>query len=233
VRDALISCIVPVFNGERFLGEALDSILAQTYRPVELIVVDDGSTDATAQVAARYTRHVSYLRQEHSGSAAAKNNGLRAAQGDLIAFLDADDLWHADKLSRQRDRLLELPELTLCFTRFQNFWIPELAHEAERYRNDPMAAPLAAWSIGTLLVARAVFARLGPFREQLRGNENMLWFLHAAGQGATIEVLPEVLMRRRIHELNDCRRGWVHARDLFFPIIRAWRDYKGGSGVSG
>ena len=226
MSDPLISCIVTVFNGERFLGEALDSILAQSYRRLEIIVVDDGSTDATAEVAARYAQRIRYLRQPNGGAASAKNRGLSVAQGELIAFLDADDIWHPDKLTRQQARLLTLPELTLCFTRFQNFWTPELSDEAERYRDDPMAAPLSAWSIGTLLVARAVFVQLGQFQEGLRGNENMLWFLHAAGKGARIEVLPEVLMQRRIHGLNDLRRGWAHARDLFVPIVRAWRDYK-------
>ena len=223
----LVSCIIPVFNGERFLGEALDSVLAQTYRPVETIVVDDGSTDGTPAVAARYGQRVTYLRQPNAGSAAAKNRGLRAVQGELVAFLDADDLWHPDKLARQRQRLLERPQLSLCFTRFQSFWMPELAEEASRYRDDPLSAPCSAWSIGTLLTPRATFERLGPFQDGLRGNENMIWFLGALRAGALIEVLPDVLMYRRFHRGNDTRRGPEHARDLFLPILKAWRDARG------
>ena len=98
-KPNLISCIVPVFNGERYLAEALDSILAQTWRPLEVIVVDDGSTDGTAHIAAGYGAEVSYIHQANAGPAAARNRGLDAARGEFIAFLDADDLWHKDKLS--------------------------------------------------------------------------------------------------------------------------------------
>ena len=228
MSNPLVSCIVPVFNGERFLGEALDSVLAQTYRPVEVIVVDDGSTDGTPAVAARYGRQVTYLRQPNCGAATAKNRGVRAAQGGLIAFLDADDLWHHDKLTRQQRRLLERPGLSLCFTRFQSFWMPELAEEERRYRDDSLSAPCAAWSVCTLLTPRTTFERLGPFQDGLRGNENMLWFLRALRAGATIEVLPDILMYRRFHEGNDTRRGSEHARELFLPIVKAWRDHSRG-----
>jgi glycosyltransferase involved in cell wall biosynthesis len=228
VNAPLISCIVPVFNGERFLGEALDSILAQTHRPREIIVVDDGSTDRTPEVAALYRGRITYVRQANRGSAAAKNRGLGLARGQLVAFLDADDRWHPEKLARQRRRLLAHPDLSLCFTRFQNFWMPELADEAKRYQDGPLSAPSSAWSISTLLAPRALFDRLGPFQDGLRGNENMLWFFRAAGAGATIEVMPDVLMYRRYHRDNDTRRGPAHLGDLLVPIVKAWRDYRRG-----
>src|SRR5712692_4526575 len=99
MKSALISCIVPVFNGERYLGETLDSILAQTYRPLEIIVVDDGSTDGTPAVANGYSEFIRYLWQANAGEAAARDQGLKVAQGELMAFLDADDLWHPKKLT--------------------------------------------------------------------------------------------------------------------------------------
>ena len=97
----LISCVVPVFNGERYLGEALDSILAQTYRPLELLVVDDGSTDGAAALVTRYRDQTRPLFQPNAGQAAARNLGLSVARGEFVAFLDADDLWHPEKLARQ------------------------------------------------------------------------------------------------------------------------------------
>jgi glycosyltransferase involved in cell wall biosynthesis len=101
VNAPLISCIVPVFNGERYLGEALDSILAQTYRPLEVVVVDDGSAEGAAAVVARYRDQIRPLFQPNAGQAAARNLGLSVARGEFVAFLDADDLWHPEKLARQ------------------------------------------------------------------------------------------------------------------------------------
>ncbi len=99
-----ISCIVPVYNSEAYLGQALDSILAQTLPATEIIIIDDGSTDATPMIAAKYARHVSYIRQENQGPAGARNAGLRVASGDFLAFLDADDTWCPEKLERQMKR---------------------------------------------------------------------------------------------------------------------------------
>ena len=228
MANPLISCIVPVFNGERFLAEALDSMLDQTYRPLEIIVVDDGSTDATAQIAAGYAPQVTCLRQNNRGAASAKNLGISASRGELIAFLDADDLWLPGKLERQEVWLRERPGFRLCFSRFQNFWMPELAAEARQHGTGPLSQPLSAWSIGTLLASRETVERLGPFPHGHRGNENMLWFLRAAEAGAAIEVLPEVLMRRRFHHGNDTRRGTAHELELFLPIVRAWRNLRHG-----
>ena len=231
MADPLISCIVPVFNGERFLAEALDSILDQTYGPLDVIVVDDGSTDATAEIAAGYAPRITCLRQDNRGAATAKNLGVSASRGALIAFLDADDLWLPEKLERQAAWLRERPGFCLCLTRFQNFWMPELAAEAQQYGDGPLGQPLAAWQIGTALASRETFDRVGPFPEVSVGNENMLWFLRAAQAGATIEVLPEVLMRRRYHHGNETRRGTAHELELFLPIVRAWRDFRYGRPV--
>jgi len=100
MQSPLISCIVPVYNGERYLKEALDSILVQTHCPLEIIVADDGSTDGTASVVAGYGEGVKHLWQPNAGETAARNMGLSAAQGEFVAFLDADDLWHPEKLAR-------------------------------------------------------------------------------------------------------------------------------------
>jgi glycosyltransferase involved in cell wall biosynthesis len=105
----LVSCIVPVFNGERFLREALDSIFAQTYRPIEVIVADDGSTDGSHAVLESYRGRLKCVSQATAGPAATRNLGGRASQGDMLAFLDADDLWKPEKLERQVSTLRECP----------------------------------------------------------------------------------------------------------------------------
>src|SRR5215510_7858922 len=121
MKKPLISCIVPVFNGERYLREALDSILVQTYQPLEIIVADDGSTDETAAIVSSYGEQVRHLFQPNAGVAAACNLGLGAAHGEFIAFLAADDLWQPEKLARQMARFRARPELNLCVSYIQNF----------------------------------------------------------------------------------------------------------------
>jgi glycosyltransferase involved in cell wall biosynthesis len=220
----LISCIVPVFNGEKYLSEALESILKQTYGPIEIIVVDDGSTDGTGAVAARYGKRIRYLKQPNAGEAAARNRGLSMAQGEFVALLDADDLWHPEKIARQIVECQEKPEIDFCFTAFQNFWIPELAAEAQRYQGSSLSQPQFAWSTSTLLARRSVFAQFGRFVDDgslTAGSESMIWFLRAHEDGAVTAVLPEVMMYRRIHTANCSRTNLFEA---FFPILKEWRD---------
>jgi glycosyltransferase involved in cell wall biosynthesis len=220
----LVSCIVPVFNGAAYLREALESALAQTYRPFELLVVDDGSTDGSAAVARAFGERIRLIEQPNRGPAAARNAGVVAARGKLVAFLDADDLWSPDKIAAQVRRLAEVPDLDLCFTRFQNFWVDELRDEAVRYQHHPIAQPSDAWSICTLLARRASLDRFGPFDESLRAGENMTWFVRAVAEGARLEVLPDILMRRRLHGANVTRAAGSLNFDQFFPILKAWRD---------
>ncbi len=223
MKPSLISCIVPVLNGDRFLGESLESILSQSYRPLEVIVVDDGSTDGTAEVVAAFGDRVTYWWQATAGAAAARNLGLKMAQGEFISFLDADDLWHPEKLARQVARLRQRTDIDLCLTCFQNVWMPELAEEEKRYQEHPLSRPSSAYSLCTLLARRAVFERFGNFNKDLRHGENLIWFFGAAERGAVIEILPDVLMYRRFH-LNNLTRN--NGLDGFFPILRAWRDYQ-------
>ena len=222
----IISCIVPVYNGERYLAQTLSSIVGQTYRPLEIIVVDDGSTDGSSRIAEAFGPRVQYCWQENAGEAAARNRGLSMAQTEFVAFLDADDLWHPEKLARQIVHFQENPHLDLCFTSFQNFWIPELAAEEQRYRGSPLAQPQSAWSTSTVLARRAVFARFGNFIHDgslAAGSESMIWFLRAQEQGAVVTVLPEVLMHRRMHTAN-CSR--MNPFESFFPILKEWRDHQ-------
>jgi len=115
----LLSAIVPTYNAAGFLAEAIESIRWQTYQPVEIIVVDDGSTDDTAEVVRGLGGEIRYVEQANAGPAAARNRGLELAQGELIAFLDADDRWPRDKLEIQVPRLLGNPELDLVLGRIQ------------------------------------------------------------------------------------------------------------------
>jgi glycosyltransferase involved in cell wall biosynthesis len=224
----LVSCIIPVFNGELYLREALESVFEQTYRTTEVVVVDDGSTDETPNIAASFQSRVTYIRQDNQGPATARNTAIRAARGEFIAFLDCDDLWEPEKLARQIDRLKQQPEIDLLFTQFQHFWVSDLADEAKQFEGQQMAQPLAAYLMSSLLVRHTAFDKFGVFEDGMRINENMLWFLRAAEKDAAIEVLPDVLTKRRLHSGNITRKHMNDGEFLktFFPLLKAWRDYQ-------
>jgi len=224
----LISCIVPVFNGECYLREALESTFAQTYRPIEAIVVDDGSTDGTEGVAASYGRRLRYLWQPNAGPAAARNRGLDAARGEFVAFLDADDLWHPEKLARQMARFVARPELEVCLGHAQNFWSPELAQGDAADPDARLMKPWAAYSCGVVLARRSVFDRVGPFTPELRVGEDGDWFLRAAERGTITEVLPDVLLRRRLHEGNLTRRMASASREALLKRVKSSLDRRRG-----
>ncbi len=196
-----ISCIIPVFNAAKYLAEAIDSVLAQTVVPDEIILVDDGSTDESAQIAATYRRHLRLVAQENRGPAAARNRGLQLATGELITFLDADDLWARDKTARQCDAFAAAPELSICIAHAQNFWAPELQHE-RAHLDQRYADPHPGYVCQCLMARRDVFDRVGLFDESLRVSEDTDWFARAERAGVVKQVLPEVLVRRRLHTSN-------------------------------
>ena len=226
LQSSLITCIVPVCNGERYLGKALDSILAQTYRPVEVIVVDDGSTDGTAAVAARFGQQLRYFKQSNQGPAEARNAGIRMAVGEFIAFLDADDLWHPEKLDRQIARFHARPELDYCVAHAQNFWSAEMDAEAEKFQQHRISRPLPGYVTGTLLARRAIFDAVGLFNPGLAHGDSTDWFLRAAEHGAVMEVLSDVLLFRRLHPANRSRVFAGRSRDEFLRLLKLSLDRK-------
>ena len=220
----LVSCIVPVFNGERYLGEALESILRQTHPRLEVIVVDDGSTDGTSGIVAGYGSRIRGLFQTNAGPAAARNRGLAAARGELVGFLDADDLWHPEKLARQVGRFHTRPELDACVTHVQNFWVPELREEEERCRDEPRGRPVPGYVTQALLARRGAFESVGPFDAALPHGDSTEWFLRARERGAVVELLEDVLVYRRLHGTNRSRRLAANSRDRYLHLVKQSLD---------
>jgi glycosyltransferase involved in cell wall biosynthesis len=227
VSAPLISCIVPVYNGERFLAEALDSILAQTYRPLEILLSDDGSTDGTPEVAARYAKQIRYLKHANAGPGAARNRGLELAQGEFVALLDADDLWHPEKLERQMARFEKRPDLDVCVTHFQNFWTSETAEEEQQEPDHPLLKPWPGYAVPTMLARQYVFTeKVGLYDEQVRHGENTEWFLRAAERNVRIDLLPDVLVHRRLYDDNFTRRDANQHWDAFFRVMKQQLDLR-------
>jgi glycosyltransferase involved in cell wall biosynthesis len=219
-----VSCIVPAFNAERYLREALDSIFAQTHPALDVLVVDDGSTDDSPGVAKSYGDRVRYLFQPNAGPAAARNRGLDAARGQFVAFLDADDLWHPEQLARQLARFAARPELDYCVTHAQNFWVPELKEEEALYRDHPRSRPVAGYVTSTILAKLALFHTVGRFNPELPHADDTDWFLRADAKGAVKELLLEVLLFRRMHPGNRSRTRGSASRADYLRLLKATLD---------
>lgn len=218
--NPLVSVVIPVHNGERYLGEAIESILAQTYRPLELVIVDDGSTDNTAAVCRRFTG-IRYIYQPHAGAAAARNRGVDAACGALLSFLDADDLWAPEKLPRQIAALDTDPRLDMVLGHVQQFHSPELDAPAKaRIAGD---GAVLAGHVGTLLIRRAPFLRVGPFATEWRVGEFIDWFARAAELGLIHVTIPDVTLLRRLHTRNMMVRERQSTVD-YVRILKAALD---------
>lgn len=195
----LVSCILPVFNGERFLAQALGSIVDQGGAALDIIVIDDGSTDRSAEVASGFPG-VRVHRQANAGVAEARNAGLELARGQFIAFLDADDLWLPGKLDRQLRLLEARPEVDLCFGMVRHVLKTDGAGQ------DPAVAPDEAPRVGRLaqcmLARRRAVERVGPFDGGTLTRADQDWFLRARELGLVEAILPDVLVHRRIHGAN-------------------------------
>ena len=209
-----ISVIIPVYNGAAYLGAAIESVLGQSRPPTEIIVVDDGSTDGSAAVAARFGNQVRAIFQEHGGIGAARNTGVRAAGGDFLAFLDADDLWMPDKLALQLEVFATNPDVDLVFGAARQFMDPALPQ-----RRGAMAGPAPAYLAGAMLARRDAFLRAGLFSAEWVVGEFVEWYLRAEDLGLKSLMRPECVLLRRIHTSNQGIREF-DARIQYVRIVR-------------
>jgi glycosyltransferase involved in cell wall biosynthesis len=199
-----VSAIVPAFDAARFLGDALDSIQAQRYHPLEVIVVDDGSTDDTARRARAHPVGATVLEQPRRGPAAARNAGLERAVGELVAFLDADDLWPEGKLARQVAHLTQHHDVAVTLGRVE-YRADEGAVVPSLPFADDATNAITNVHLGSALFRASAFARVGNFDEQLTYGEDHDWFLRAREQGLRIDVRPETALVYRLHATNMTR----------------------------
>ena len=222
-----VSCIVPVHNGAAFISQAIDSILAQHGAQLELIVVDDGSTDGSGDIAATYDGVVVH-RQPQGGVAAARNAGLNLATGDFIAFLDADDLWLPGKLAAQ-----------LAAIGNADYVLTNVRH----VKTDPdgrlpadMGASTGEEKLGQLmqcmLARRAAFERVGQLDTRTTTRADQDWFLRATEAGLRHVVVDAVLTIRRIHGANHSLLHNRHVHQDFLAIAKRALDRKRQAGLA-
>jgi glycosyltransferase involved in cell wall biosynthesis len=215
MSTTLISVIIPVYNCERYLAGAIESVRAQTWRHIETVVVDDGSTDGSAAVAKRFGSFVKYELQPHAGPGAARNRGVELAQGEYLAFLDADDLWVENKLEVQMAAFGSDTPPDAVFGHVEQFLSPDLSQEFAERMYCP-AGLVPGRFPGTMLIGSETFRRVGPFSVGLRVAEFIEWYSRATELGLKDVMLPQMVLRRRIHATNS---GIVH-RDASSDYVR-------------
>lgn len=196
-----VTVVIPARNAEAYLGEALESVVGQTLPVEEVIVVDDGSVDGTAAVADSFDGPVRCIRQSASGVGAALNRGVDEASTELLAFLDADDLWSKDKNELQVAALAAADGPDMVFGHVRHFQSPELT-AAERDRVLLPAGLAPGYCKGTMLIHRESFRRAGPFATQWRTGEFVDWYARALDAGLRSALLPQAVMSRRLHADN-------------------------------
>lgn len=200
LRPAPISVVIPAYNAGRYLSAALESVFAQTLPVAEIIVVDDGSTDNTAEVARSFPAQVRYHHQPQQGAAAARNQGVRLACGEWLALLDADDLWLPAKMALQMELFQQQPDLAMVFGRVEQFHSPDVTRPQAALSDATRV--LDGYHPGTLLMRRTDFLRVGYFDPRWQAGEFIEWYARAEDYGLKSALLPQVVMQRRLHDHN-------------------------------
>ena len=160
-----VTVIIPVFNGATYIAEAVESIRRQNHDPLEVIIVDDGSTDSTANIVADMSANIRYVYQSNKGPAAARNRGLLMAKGDVIGFLDADDLWSGNKLRIQCGHLEKNPEVEIVLGLMQRMQLIDAKEGTHRFKE--WSEPVMNMSLGSALFRKSVFDKVGLIDESL------------------------------------------------------------------
>lgn len=227
--EALVSVILPVYNGERYLSFALQSVLEQDYRPFEVIVVDDGSVDDSANIAKSHSE-VRYVYQPNQGVGAARNLGISLSRGDFIAFLDQDDMWTSNKLSVQMDYLVNHPHIAHVLAKQRIFLEPGTTMPSwlkkDILNNEEMGA-----LPGTLVARKSIFAQIGNFDPGYTTSSDTDWFFRAKDAGVPMVTLPEVLLHRRVHRNNHSyhtKSSHVELLNIARTSIKRQRQEKHG-----
>jgi glycosyltransferase involved in cell wall biosynthesis len=214
----LISVLIPTYNYGQFIAEAIDSILAQEYDNLEIIVVDDGSTDNTREIVEHYGETIKYFHKENSGIASTRNYCLAKACGEYIAWLDADDFWLPGKLHAQVKYLEEHLDCQIVFTKYRHFEDKE--NQEKKYYSD---GKILSWFTSALM-KKEVFAKCGNFDENLIIYEDSEMIYRFATSGIDIShVLDNIYYMRRLHGNNATvitKTSNSYQRDAFLINLR-------------
>jgi glycosyltransferase involved in cell wall biosynthesis len=228
---SLVSVVIAVHNGERYLAQAIASALSQADVTVDVVVVDDGSTDASAAVAREFLPRIRLVERRWAGAAAARNAGISLARGTYLTMLDADDLLPPGSLaSRVVAEQAASPPVELVWGRVQSFVTSEVP-AAEAARIACVRTPVPGRLAGALLLRRSTFDAVGPLPTHLRVGEFIAWAALAQERGLTELDIPDVVLHRRLHRTNMGRleRG---ARVDYARLLKEMLDRRRAAGTA-
>ena len=227
-ENPLISVIIPTYNREHFLKDAIESVLSQTYNNLELIIVDDGSVDNTQQLVQKFTdKRINYIRQEHKGASTARNRGIQEVKGEYIAFLDSDDIWLPKKIEKQlkifRESKLS-PGIVYAGVQYiDSHSNRKKQRKLSNYRGKILRQLLRKNIAGigsTILVKRECFKKCGLFDESLSSRVDLDMLIRIC-QHFTADFVPEVLCSIRVHDkrITADIAGKIKSREILFKKI--------------
>lgn len=216
----LVSVIVAAYNAEKYINESIASILDQTYGNTEIIVVDDGSTDGTADILKSLP--VSYYFQKNKGQASALNFGISMAKGDYLGFNDADDLWVAEKLELQLKEFTKNIQLDASFGMVQQFICSSLTEDQASKIHCPKM-PMKGYSKLTMLIKKKSFEEIGDFNTKVKIGDFIEWFALAKRKGIQHRLIDDVLGKRRLH-LDNMSVKDKSERNSFAQIMKRHLD---------
>lgn len=222
MNNPLISVILPVFNGEKYVEQAVESVIAQEYEPLELIVVNDGSVDNTERVLEKYKGKIRYYYQQNKGVSAARNKGLEVAMGEFITFIDADDTWPPGKIDLHLSEFEKNDSIGISIG-LSYKCIYEDLHEIEIEEAHRSAS--FHLLLGSSLTKKSMFDRVGFFDEDLLLGQDTDWFFRARELNVSIAVIKKVVLYYRKHENNR-----TNNKQLFnyyvFKVLKKAKDRK-------
>ncbi|MDI6820688.1 MAG: glycosyltransferase [Patescibacteria group bacterium] len=229
-----VSVIIPTYNFSQYIGEAIDSVLNQTYKNIEIIVIDDGSTDNIHVVLGKYIKNgqIKYFYQENRGPGVARNLGIKNSFGDFIAFLDADDVWRSDKLEKQM-KLFENPKVGLVYSDMEffgnNFHFKKYSEMTKRFYQGEAMMELIKRNfipVSSVILRRGVFDRTDYFTEDFKNlaiiEDYELWLRVA--KIFEIDFIPDALVRYRIHGAQMSHGRARNYRSLAFLYKKLLKD---------
>lgn len=211
LKQPLVSVIVPVYNGEKYVAETLESIIAQNYTPKEIIVVNDGSTDGSEEIIHLY-KEVKYIGQMNRGVPVARNRGILKSKGEFIAFSDQDDIWKPNKLTVQVNYLVENPFCDYVISKRKIYMEPGIKRPLW-LKKELTESEDIDYSPSSLLARASLFEKIGLFDTELENASDVDWFFRAKNEGIEKGIIDEVLYLKRIHEDNQSNRVYALHRE--------------------